>query len=233
MAQKGIRGAASDPPKSAANFVRRSARAIRSRDASIQYRAAEREALIEWAVQKNLVVTDDFLDRFDYKGSGAEHRVYYDEETNSAIKVTHPNKFGHSSFGPFRSATAVEYFLRLAWCNALLGDDFRMIGMIYDEEQIQLLSSQPWISAHQNPHPEKAEIDSYFQRIRFHPGLANEDAPLYYNADSGLIILDAHDHNVIRDWDGKIAAIDVVIGLPGPEVCLEIQNFTGGPLLPR
>jgi hypothetical protein len=224
MAKNTGRGASSDAPASAAHFVRRGAEAIQSRDAHTPRRRAEYLALIEWARCGGRLIESNFLERFAYKGSGAEHRVYYDVVENGAIKVTHPNGFGHSAFGPGYQATPVEYLKRLGWCNRLLGDSFRVLGVIYDGEQLQVVSAQPWISAHEiRPHPESSEIDDYFKHFGFVRASENPDVPLYCTPDVGLLVADAHDHNVIRDREGKLAAIDVVIGSPGPELKRNIK----------
>ncbi len=96
--------ASSDAPGSAARFVRRGAEAIQSRDAHSGKYRAEYLALVEWARFGDRLLEPSFLDRFAYKGYGAEHRVYYDATERAAIKVTHPNSFGHSAFGPGRQA---------------------------------------------------------------------------------------------------------------------------------
>ncbi len=225
MAQRSFTRAASDAPKSAANYIHRSATAIRSGDAGVSRRHAEQQALIQWAERHSRLVGSEVLNGFDYKGSGAEHLVYYDEVRNQAIKVTHPNRFGHSTVGPGIPATALEYLLRLAWCNGILGDEYRIVGVLQNSDDVQVISSQPWICAHNDPHPDRSEIDGYFGQFKFFPGWDNPDAPLYYNEKSNLVILDGHDHNVIRDFEGKIVAIDVVIGLPGKQVKVDIDKF--------
>jgi hypothetical protein len=140
------------------------------------------------------------------------------------VKVTHPNGFGHSAFAPGYAATPVEYLKRLGWCNRLLGDNFRLLGVIFDGEQLQVVSSQPWINAHEfRPHPESSEIDRYFERFGFVRASENPDVPIYSTPNAGLLVLDAHDHNVIRDANGELAAIDVVIGSPGPALKRDIE----------
>jgi hypothetical protein len=224
MAENTGRGASSDAPGSAARFVRRGAEAIQSRDAHTGRRRAEYLAFVEWARLGGRLLESSFLDRFAYKGYGAEHRVYHDATEKVAIKVTHPNGFGHSAFGPGYQATPVEYLKRLGWCNRLLGDNFRLLGIIYDGEQLQVVSSQPWISAHEfRPHPDSSEIDNYFKHFGFVRASDNPDVPLYCTPDAGLLVVDAHDHNVIRDAKGELAAIDVVIGSPGPTLKREIE----------
>jgi hypothetical protein len=183
-------------------------------------------ALRAWADLNGKRIPSDFVDRFKPIGSGAEHRVYYDQQNGLAIKVTRGNAFGHSMFGPDAKATPSEYLRRLAWSNLLLGDEFKILGVVYDEEDhTEIVSAHKWIEAHKDRSvPFDDEIVAYFARFGFHPIGNNPDAPLFYHNDLKLLLGDAHDTNLIRDVNGELAAIDVVIGRPGPllraELCL-------------
>ena len=84
MAKNTGRGASSDAPGSAARFVRRGAEAIQLRDAHAGRHHAEYLALVEWARVGGRLLGSSFLDRFAYKGFGAEHRVYYDATEKEA-----------------------------------------------------------------------------------------------------------------------------------------------------
>lgn len=228
MAKKARGAVASRSAKSAAHHVRRGAEAIRSRDAlasgiiSNHLNQVERRALLEWATARGLVLKSAFLDSFDYKGSGAEHLVYHDAENRLAIKVTHPNSFGHSVYAEGFVATPLEYLDRLSWCNLFLGDDFRVYGIIHNEEQVQVVTSQPWIAANRCPHPSPQEIREFFGQLGFLPASDDENAPFFYNPAFDLAIGDAQDHNVIRGENSKLYAIDVVIGKPGPKLKIRI-----------
>jgi hypothetical protein len=227
MAQKTGRRATSDAPKSAANYVRRGAAAIQSRDASIRRGRAEYLALVDYARIHGKLLPSSFLDGYRPQGSGAEHRVYHDFAGGRAVKVTHPNSFGHCPYGPGVSAVPSEYFHRMAWCNVILGDDFVFHGIIYNGDDLEIVVSHPWISVHaQRPHPEQNEIEAYFQNFGFVSASGDLNVPIYFNQKSGLVILDAHDTNVIRDESGALFAIDVVIGRPGPRLKQQVEEFT-------
>jgi hypothetical protein len=229
MAKKRVAQPARDSPWPAARYVRTGAAAIRARDARvgkpIVLRQAECIALCEWAALNSKRLPFDFIEQFSYVGSGAEHRVYHDQKNNVAIKATHTSAFGHSVYAPGFQATPSEYLRRLAWCNLIFGDDFRIMGVAYDDElQIEIVCSQPWIDAHKiRPLPLADEVNAYFERFGFYrPPVNNPDAPLFYNRDLRLLVADAHDTNILRDLNGNLAAIDITIGRPAPYLLKEI-----------
>jgi hypothetical protein len=225
MAQKRSETPAADAPRAAANYVRRSAYSIRARGERIgepiSLARAERLALREWAALNDKKISFDSVSRFKPIGSGAEHRVYHDELNSLAVKVTHTNRFGHSVYDRDTLALPSEYLRRLAWSNLLLGDEFRILGVAFDDEQIEVVSSHRWIEGHHDRSvPFEEEIDQYFNRFGFRR-LAIPDVPLFYH-DLGLLLADAHDTNIIRDVKGDCYAIDVVIGRPGPRLRAEL-----------
>ncbi len=85
------------------------------------------------------------------------------------------------------------------------------------------MCSQPWIDAHPiRSVPFQSEINSYFGRFGFERMPAQPDAPMFYHSKLGLIAADAHDTNILRAADGDFAAIDVIVGPPGPSLCREL-----------
>ena len=216
-------------PRSTANHVRGGAAAIRTRAAGVGERIgiyrSELLALFEWAALTGALLPFDFIEHFRHVGSGAEHRVYHDQTRKVAIKATHANQFGHSTYASNTRATPVEYLERLAWCNALFGDRFKIIGIARDEEeQVEIVCSQPWISAHPiRSVPLQTEINEYFGQFGFNRIPGAPDAPMFYHNDLELLVADAHDTNILRDEKGRLAAIDVVVGTPGPTVRRELQ----------
>lgn len=217
-----------DAPAAAARYVRRSAEAIRARGARIgepvSVHRSEFAALSEWASLSGKRLSFSFIEQFEPVGSGAEHRVYHDQTHNVAVKATHTNRFGHSTYGEGRQATPSEYLRRLAWCNRLFGDQFRILGVaLDDEDQMEVVCSQPWIDAHPiRSVPFQSEINSYFGRFGFERMPAQPDAPMFYHSELGLIVADAHDTNILRAADEDFAAIDVIVGPPGPSLCREL-----------
>lgn len=150
-----------------------------------------------------------------------------------AIKATLPNKFGHSTLHEGRSASPLEYLKRLGWQNLIFGDDIRIVGVAYEDGQLELVTSQPWINANEfRPNPTQDEIDQYMERFLFRSTSHDLDTPLYYSKAYGLIAGDAHDRNIIRDVDGHLSAIDLVIGPPSDEMKKQMDAFLNGPEFP-
>jgi len=126
---------------------------------------------------------------------------------------------------PGRQASPAEYLRRLDWNNQIFGDDFRIIGVAFDKAQIEIVCSQPWITAHpERSVPTDEEIESYFARFGFLRVALNPDAPLFFHERLHLLVADAHDQNILRDREGELSPIDIVIGRPGPELLSEIRR---------
>ncbi len=216
MAQTRSRFSASDSPQSAASYVRRSAAAMRARSQKLDIRQSERAAVIEWAYRSPVRrVSFSYIEQFERVSEGAEHVVYYDANFGLAVKATHVNRFGHSVRGEGAQATLLEYLRRLAWQNVLFGDDIRVAGVAFDEAQIEIVTTQPWITADKaSPAATHSEIVEYFNRLSFlHVPLA-EESPLFYCDAIRVLVADAHEGNVLRAETGQLMPIDVVIGVP-------------------
>ena len=198
---------------------------MRARGEGIGPQRAQRTALIEWARLAGKVRAFSYIEQFERVAEGAEHVVYYDPERGLAVKATHTNRFGHSTFAEGATATPLEYFQRLAWHNSIFGDDIRIEGVAHDESQIEVITTQPWINADPiRSTPAQSEIDAHilgmgFRKVEFVP-----DVPLYFHEALGLLVADAHDRNVLRNDHGGLTLIDVVVGVPGPDLLRRIQE---------
>lgn len=157
--------------------------------------------------------------------SGAEHSVYHDSERRVAVKATHVNRFGHSTIAEGVPATLLEYLDRLAWQNLLFGDDIRIEGVASDEEQIEIITTQPWIVVHPDvPTATQREIDDYFEALGFAKLELIAGVPLYFQPELGVVVADAHDQNILRNESGELVPIDLVIGAPGRELLGKIRE---------
>ncbi|HSY54656.1 MAG TPA: hypothetical protein VK785_09425 [Opitutaceae bacterium] len=204
---------------SAANYVKRSSRAILARGgdgARTGTTTIQRNCLIEWFKYRHEILAGNFCRQFHYFGEGAEHLVYFDLENLRAIKSTHPNQFGHSVAYEGARATPLEYLRRLVYHNWFFGDDIRLLGAIIGDDHLEIITSQPWITAHQTtPQASEAQIIQYFAGIRFRKSQIYPAGALFYSSHFNLVAADAHSRNVLVSDAGDIVAIDVVIGRPG------------------
>lgn len=219
MAFRKIQGSTPDSPQSAGNFISRSAEAIRARGKGVSQYRAEYQALIQWAGLRNALLPFDYTNRYKVIGSGAEHRVYYDESRSLAIKATHTNRFGYSTLQEGKGASPLEYLSRLRFQNLIFGDDIKIVGVSHEDGQLELVTSQPWITAdRKNPTPTKIETDEYFAAFGFASISDDPTLAIYYGERFDLVVADAHNQNILRDKDGNLSVIDVVIGAPGRQL---------------
>lgn len=181
--------------------------------------ASERNSLIEWFRRRDAVLESAFLYKFKPVSTGSEHAVYFDREGLRAIKCTRPNGFGHSVYAIGCHATPLEYLRRLGFHNHLFGDDIHLLGcMISDDGAVEVVSSQPWITAHPStPDASDSQIAAYLAEVRFKRSLLFE-APVFYNPRLNIVIGDAHGGNVLFSEAGDVVPIDLVIGQPGKEL---------------
>lgn len=216
MAKRLREAAKSYSPRAAARFVRTRAQAVLAHGKATGQFSAERESLIIWARERGLIFPRTFCDRFKPVSEGAEHVVFYDEASSLAIKTTRPNNFGHSVRRMNRNLDAfpVEYLARLAWQNALFGDDIKVLGLHCDDEGIQVITSQPWVSYDKKPLATDQQITDYFGAIQFTRAALYPHGYFFYSTNGNFAIADAGPSNVVNANDGRLVAIDVVIGSP-------------------
>ncbi len=205
-------------PVAAARHVRIGAGAMLARGAGGGRLGAEKACLLDWLRRHDLLVENHFLNKLRPVSSGAEHVVYHDAERRRAIKITHPNRFGHSVYDESGGgATPLEYLRRLAYHNVLFGDDIRLIGAHLDENALEIISSQPWIVSHpETPVPGQAAVDEYLASLGFVRSDLFPFGFYFYNRANGLAVADAQPNNILVGTDGRLAPIDLVIGRPGP-----------------
>jgi hypothetical protein len=175
---------------------------------------AELDALGIWFGEEQSFLDCDWLGRLSAVSSGAEHEVFFDPDTQLAIKVTRPGAFGHSVVGPGLSALPSEYLTRWALHNQLFGESVRFLGALKNEAGFQLVISQVWIASRLDcPTASEQEIESYFEYLGFQK-MPHLEVPVFFNPALDLVVLDAQPHNVLKDDAGNLVPIDVVIGQP-------------------
>jgi hypothetical protein len=113
MAERTREDGASGSLIAAANYIKRSSRAISSRgEAGARSVTTQRDSLYEYLHNRSEILDDGYCRQFHHFGNGAEHEVYFDIENRLAIKVTRSNNFGWSVA---HDASPFEYLRRLIY----------------------------------------------------------------------------------------------------------------------
>jgi len=207
------------PPQAALDFLLGSLGSVPpGRSAGRQRFNEEVAALQRWATNGGRCLNEDGLRGFKPVASGAEHEVFFDESRQRAIKVTKGGRFGHSLEGEGLSATPAAYLQRLVFHNELLGDSIELVGVWSAEGSVRIISSQPWVTeAKVDVGLTQDDITAWFGDLGFKRFCCAE-VPAYFKAESDVVVLDANVKNVLRDTNGRLFPIDVVIGVPGSKV---------------
>jgi hypothetical protein len=213
-------GTGSTTPESAlvtaANYIRTGIGAVCPGGSSRRERFLREVALLAgWAECSGLSLTFTALQPLVPVSSGAEHEVFYDASLHKAFKLTKPGGYGHSLEGEGETASPLEYLERQRLQNELFGDFLELVGVLTGDHMPQILVSQPWITVSEiDPTPSPEEIDRYFEELGFERAQGVE-VPAYYHQESGVVVLDAHAQNILRDENGRLVPIDLVMGYPG------------------
>lgn len=200
----------------ASDYLRAGTRAMREGGATRRELFQSEVRLLRiWTQETGIFLNLEALKWLRPATSGAEHEVFFDAENNTAVKLTRAGSYGHSLIEEGRSALPSEYLVRLHYHNELFGDCIRLLGVLGGETSLRILTSQPWIAAHsETPTPIEEEIDDYFEDLGF-LRIHSVEVAAYYHSETDLVVLDAHTQNVLRDENGKLIPIDIVIGHPG------------------
>jgi hypothetical protein len=179
--------------------------------------SAQQLGLLEFAKDYNLGGLE-LIAGLSCVGNGAEHQVYFDSDSDLAIKVTRAGTYGHSAYARECRASPEDYVQRLVFHNWLFPNETRIVGIAVTTAQI--ITSQAWVSRTSASTP--PEIDVYLAQRGFTMFPIDERDSGHYSSTLGLVILDAHPGNVIKS--GKhLFPIDLVIGYPGPALLERIR----------
>jgi hypothetical protein len=212
-------------PAAAAAFVRSRREASGEGSTPPGKRVSQREALSDWADRRAIRFDSFSVKALEPIRPGAEHSVYYDRSAERVVKLTHPGSFGWSPVAEGLRATPLEYLDRLEWQNHLFSDEIAIIAVVGDKKVLQVVTSQPYIfEPDEAPDITLDEIDQFFESRCFHKVTLNPDAPWFFNSEMGIAVGDGHPGNFIRNVDGEIVPIDLVIGCPGAALLARIKG---------
>ncbi|TLD72850.1 ABC transporter ATP-binding protein [Phragmitibacter flavus] len=163
----------------------------------------EFDSIVAWAKGAGRLIP---ADRYQTpEESGAEHRVYFDPEQSSAIKITNANRAGMSyPDGEPHAGLPAEYLERWRLHNLIFADDVTLEGVIQSPAGVALVVRQCWING---TVPEVWQIADFMNELGFQATLLQE---CYYRAADDLAVMDCHDGNFMLGDDGMVYPIDVI-----------------------
>jgi hypothetical protein len=172
--------------------------------------ARQTEGLAQWARNLGFLLNPADLPAKALHG-GQEHEIWIDEGSDRIWKMTRGSVFGMqpgidlalvSSAEDARrfhlwEATPIEYLERLILHNLLVPGINRWEGVIVQQDDISIVTSQPRFEI---VRVTTAEIDAWFATL----GFEKVTDSAYYRESDNLGVFDAHDKNLVRAEDTLI-----------------------------
>ncbi|MBE7493755.1 MAG: ATP-binding cassette domain-containing protein [Verrucomicrobiaceae bacterium] len=162
--------------------------------------------LVEWAKASGKLISGDRWTQ--PTASGQEHRVYYDESRQRAIKVTNTGSCGLGYLdGEAVPALPLDYLERWHLQNEIFGDTVEFEGVMQSASGSSLVVSQAWLTGEV---PTDDEISECLRQFGFQPTALPE---CYYSPSRDQAAMDCHDGNFVKagDW---VIPIDIIIFTP-------------------
>ena len=187
-------------------------------------RGRQTRDLLAWARENDLLIEPETYAALVEPG-GEEHRVWVDEPRQLYFKATHPGRFGFSVIAApsglpiLVDATPLEYLERLLLQNTLFGDHVNLVGIAAEPGGLVMISSQPNLTGGA---VSGEEIVEFMRRLSFQPlpglSLGNPGALAFYRDVDQVAAFDAHPANFVKDKDGTILPIDLILVRADPEL---------------
>jgi hypothetical protein len=226
-------GDAQSALESAARHLRgspRPARTTPARDREILGGRQTRD-LLAWADENRcLIEPSSYLDSIE--DAGQEHRVWLNKARQRYFKATFPNRCGFSVMvlqagePELVASTPLEYLERLLLHNQIFGDQIQLEGVATESERLVILTSQPNITGTE---ASREEILEFMQRLWFARldglSLGNPGSLAFYRDLDELAIFDAHPGNFVKDTNGAILPIDLIMVRADPDLQNAVQRF--------
>lgn len=145
----------------------------------------EAEHLLEWAKKSGVLLdNDEFNRRWEEDGrkGETENELYYDEASHRWFKRN--NMFMHSTY--------LEFLHRMALHNYHFPEaPVKLEGFVMHEDTLMPVMSQPHVQAERGA--TKAEVVEYMKKL----GFKHKTGVDFYNPETGVIVEDLHDENVL------------------------------------
>jgi hypothetical protein len=208
----------------AAAYLRESAGAMEGGNGIQSEIRRQADHLLEWAREKNLLLTDSCTDGLEkFTTNTQEHVVYLRRSDLRVIKCTKPGKFGRGhgaegKYGAHPDATPLSYLQRLELLNQEFPTDLRLEGIglgkpdFGDKEELRpyIVTSQRYIEPHdkENQNPTEEQIAARMTKLGFK--LLPDSVYNWVRESDGIIVTDTRMPNFILSEEG-IFPIDLII----------------------
>jgi hypothetical protein len=147
----------------------------------------EADLLLKWAKKTGVLLDNDEFDRRweqDGRKGETENELYYDEASHRWFKRN--NMFMHVNY--------LEFLHRMALHNYLFPEaPVKLEGFVLNQDVLMPVMSQPHVRAERGA--TKQEVIKYMQKL----GFKHKTGVDFYNPDTGVIVEDLHDENVLVD----------------------------------
>ena len=144
--------------------------------------------------------------------------MWLEASAHRYFKITHAGRLGFTVITmpdgtvELTAATPLEYFERLLLQNSIFNDDLRLEGVALESGTAVVLTSQPNIRgvevlAH--------EMTAFMEKLWFAPlrglSLGRRGALAFYRDPDEVAAFDAHPGNFVKDGDGVVLPIDLIL----------------------
>jgi len=157
------------------------------------------------------------------------------EDGERYFKATFPGKFGFSvilvpgGLPDLTEATPLEYMERLLLQNTIFGDTVLLEGVAQEAGGTVIVTSQPHITGGA---VSQEEIFDFMDRLWFRPlqclQLGRPGSLAFYRDLDEVAAFDAHPGNFVKDTEGIVLPIDLILLRAGDELQKALAPFLAG-----
>ena len=199
------------------------------------FRRRQERDLLSWAEKAPcLISAESYLGTL--RPGGEEHRIATPGDRSRYWKATHPGRCGFSvvvgeetgHLPELTNALPLEYLERMLLQNRLFADDVRLEGIALENEQLVIVTSQPALLGEVIT---LDEILTFMSRLWFQPlrglSLGRPGALAFYRDLDEVAAFDAHPGNFVKDENGVVLPIDLVLLRASDELQKAFKPFLG------
>ena len=183
------------------------------------FRRRQERDLLGWAQENGCIVpAADYVPLL--RAGGEEHRVWTPGDGSRHFKATHPGRSGFAvvcgeetgGLPELTNALPLEYLERLILQNRIFGDRTTLEGVASEGGRLVILTSQPTVIGDEVSDDDMIE---FMQKLWFAPlhglSLGRPGALAFYRDLDEVAAFDAHPGNFVKDGDGVVLPIDLVL----------------------